>query len=51
MVWSARVGLELGRNAYWVGDMSLWCSKCVMSCLLMSESKTLPMMGRREMGL
>ena len=51
MVWSARVVLELGLNAYCVGEMMLCFVRCVMSWLLMSVSRSLAMMGRREMGL
>ena len=51
MVWSARVVLEWGLNAYCVGEMMLCFVRCVMSWLLMRVSRSLAMMGRREMGL
>lgn len=51
MVWSARVVLELGRNAYCVGEMMLCVVRCVMSWLLMRVSSSLAMMGRREIWL
>ena len=51
MVWSARVVLELGLNAYCVGEMILCFVRCVMSWLLMSVSRSLAMIWRRELGL
>ena len=41
---------ELGRKAYWSGDIRLCVVKWCMSCLLMRVSNILPMMGSREMG-
>ena len=43
--------LELGLKAYCVFDIRLCFVRCVMSCLLMSVSKILAMMGRSEIGL
>ena len=49
-VWIVMVVPELGLKAYWVGEMRLCLVRCVMICLLMSESKTFPRIGRREIG-
>ena len=50
MVWRARVVLELGLKAYWVGEMMLCVVRWCMIWLLSSVSNSLAMMGRREMG-
>ena len=50
-VWSARVVLELGLNAYWVGEIMLYFVRCVISWVLTRVSRSLAMMGRREIGL
>ena len=50
IVWSARVVFELGLKAYCVGEMMLWSVRCCMSCLLMRVSRSLAMIGRREIG-
>ena len=51
MAVRAAVVSDWGRNAYWCLSNMLCCSKCCMSCSLISVSKILPMMGKSEMGL
>ena len=51
MVCSARVVLEFGRKAYWVGERILLVRRWVMICLLISVSSGLARMGMREIGL
>ena len=41
---------ELGRKAYWCGDMRLCVVRWSMSCLFMRVSKIFPIMGRSDMG-
>ena len=50
MVCSASVVLELGLNAYCVGEMMFCVVRCFMSWLLMSVSNSLARIGSREMG-
>jgi hypothetical protein len=50
IVCSASVVLELGLNAYCVGDMRLCSMRWSMSWLLIIVSSSFAMMGRREMG-
>ena len=50
MVWRASVVLELGLNAYCVWEMILCSVRWSISWLLMSVSRSLAMLGRREMG-
>jgi len=47
---SAMVVSELGRKAYWCGDIRLCVVRCSMSCLFISVSKIFPIMGSRDMG-
>ena len=51
MVWRARVVLELGLKAYCVWEMMSLAVRWCMIWLLRRVSRTLAMMGRREMGL
>jgi hypothetical protein len=41
---------ELGRKAYWCGDMRLCVVRWSMSCLFMRVSNIFPIMGRSDMG-
>ena len=50
IVCNASVVLEFGLKAYCVGEMRLCFVRCVMSWVLIMVSRTLPMIGRREMG-
>ena len=50
IVVRAIVVSELGRKAYWCGDMRLCVVRWSMSCLFMRVSKIFPIMGRSDMG-
>lgn len=51
IVCSASVQLEFGRKAYWVGEMMLCLVRCTISCSLMMVSRSLAIIGRRDIGL
>ena len=51
MVCNASVVLEFGLKAYCVGEMMLLEVRWFISCLLMMVSRTLAIIGRREIGL
>ena len=51
MVCRASVQLECGLNAYCVGEMMLWFSRCCISCWLIIVSSSFAMIGSRDIGL